>query len=270
VKHRAPKTSGTIRHATKIALDCVRRAATATPPPRQFFHQAVTASRQAVTASRQAVRGIPRDAAQPDARTATTVALGVVAAVTLVSTVPALSAAAAGDPAPAAAGMSATAGTGADRPVDQAGAERAQAVLGRVSRDRDRPTWVHPMPTGDLTSCYGQRWGALHAGVDFAAPAGTPVRAVGAGRVVSAGWSYPGYGMSVVISHGGGYLTHYAHLSAVSVRTGQSVTPGRQVGREGSTGDSTGPHLHFEVHRGLWNRVEPTAWLRARGLKINC
>lgn len=132
------------------------------------------------------------------------------------------------------------------------------------------PAWVHPMPRGRLSSCYGQRWGVLHAGMDLAAPSGTPVRAVGTGRVVSAGWSYSGYGISVMVKHKSGVLTHYAHLSRVSVRVGQRVAAGQTIGREGSTGDSTGPHLHFEVHKGIWRQVDPASWLRARGVKTGC
>ena len=130
--------------------------------------------------------------------------------------------------------------------------------------------WVHPMPGADVTSCYGQRWGTLHAGIDLAMPAGTPIRAAGAGTVVEAGWAYAGYGISVVIDHGNGYLTHYAHQSRTAVSVGQRVAAGTVIGYEGSTGDSTGPHLHFEVHNGLWNQLDPAPWMRARGVNLGC
>jgi murein DD-endopeptidase MepM/ murein hydrolase activator NlpD len=131
------------------------------------------------------------------------------------------------------------------------------------------PDWVHPMPGARTTSCFGQRWGTLHAGVDLAAPHGTPIQAVGAGTVTHAGWVFGGYGISVVIDHGDGHLTHYAHASATKVSRGDRVQPGDVIALEGSTGDSTGPHLHFEVHKGgLWNAVEPTRWLANRGVKI--
>ncbi len=133
-----------------------------------------------------------------------------------------------------------------------------------------RPAWVNPMPTARVTSCFGPRWGALHAGIDLAAPAGTPVRAAGTGRVVTAGYSYGGYGLSVLVDHGDGYLTHYGHLATAVVAAGQRVSAGQPVGREGSTGDSTGPHLHFEVHQGLWKQVDPAPWLRARGVRLGC
>ncbi|GAA2379893.1 hypothetical protein Cme02nite_16750 [Catellatospora methionotrophica] len=133
-----------------------------------------------------------------------------------------------------------------------------------------RPTWGSPMPGAQVTSCFGQRWGVLHAGVDLAEPAGTPIRAVGPGTVFSSGWAYSGYGISVVVDHGDGYFTHYAHMSRDAVKVGQKVKAGDLLGYEGSTGDSTGPHLHFEVHKGMWNQIEPSAWLKARGVPISC
>ena len=131
--------------------------------------------------------------------------------------------------------------------------------------------WVNPLPEAAVTSCFGQRWGRLHAGVDLAAPDGTRIRAVGAGVVVSAGPA-EGYGIAVLIDHGNGYLTHYGHMSEVSVVAGQRVKPGQQIGLEGSTGHSTGPHLHFEVHEGYYqNPIEPTRWLHDHGVDItNC
>jgi murein DD-endopeptidase MepM/ murein hydrolase activator NlpD len=214
------------------------------------------------------------------------VGLGVVAAVATLGVIPVVTGAPtaslgapAADPADpsaptASAATSATADAGSLETAAD-GAARATALSGRVSRNAERPArkppvWVHPIKGAGLTSCYGNRWGVLHAGLDFAAPAGTPVRAAGAGQVVSAGWSYPGYGMSVLIRHSDGFLTHYAHLAKVSVRAGERVTAGRLIGREGSTGDSTGPHLHFEVHRGLWHQVDPAPWLRARGVRVSC
>jgi murein DD-endopeptidase MepM/ murein hydrolase activator NlpD len=128
--------------------------------------------------------------------------------------------------------------------------------------------WVHPMPEGRVTSCFGQRWGRLHAGVDLAAPTGTPIRAAGSGTVVLAGVE-GGYGNAVLIDHGNGYLTHYGHMSAITVKIGQKVAVGAQIGNEGSTGHSTGPHLHFEVHKGTYkNPIEPTAWMHAHGVDI--
>ncbi|MFD0593912.1 M23 family metallopeptidase [Catellatospora coxensis] len=133
-----------------------------------------------------------------------------------------------------------------------------------------RPAWLIPMKGAQVTSCFGQRWGVLHAGIDFAMPSGTPIRAVGAGTVVSAGWAYSGYGISVVVDHHNGYLTHYAHMSQDKVSVGDEVKAGDILGLEGSTGDSTGPHLHFEVHKGMWNQINPDGWLADRGIQTSC
>jgi murein DD-endopeptidase MepM/ murein hydrolase activator NlpD len=130
------------------------------------------------------------------------------------------------------------------------------------------PDWINPMPGAPLSSCYGPRWGALHQGIDFAGNDGQTVHAVGAGTVVGAGWLYSGYGMSIMIDHGNGYFSHYAHLQKVVVSEGQHVVAGQGIGLEGSTGDSTGPHLHFEIHQGMWSQIDPMPWLRARGVDI--
>lgn len=111
-----------------------------------------------------------------------------------------------------------------------------------------------PLSRARLTSAFGvpraaadggTRW---HAGVDLAAPTGSPVAAAYAGRVSSANWR-GGYGLMVVLDHGNGMQTRYAHLSRLTVRPGQQVRQGELVGLVGSTGHSTGPHLHYEVRR---------------------
>ena len=136
---------------------------------------------------------------------------------------------------------------------------------------KPKPTWVIPMKGAEITSCYGQRWGTLHAGIDFAMPEGTPIHAAAAGTVVKAGDAGDGYGNSVFIDHGNGYLTHYAHQSRHAVSVGDKVSVGEVIGYEGSTGDSTGPHLHFEVHKGqMWNQIDPAPFLRARGIDVAC
>ncbi|MCL3997209.1 transglycosylase family protein [Streptomyces lavenduligriseus] len=116
----------------------------------------------------------------------------------------------------------------------------------------------------------GSHWSkGYHTGVDFLVPTGTSVRAVAAGRVVAAGWG-GSYGYQVVLRHADGRYTQYAHLSAISVRAGQDVTAGRRIGRSGSTGNVTGPHLHFEVRTGpdFGSDVDPLAYLRAGGVAI--
>ncbi len=100
--------------------------------------------------------------------------------------------------------------------------------------------------SGAIVSAFGSRWGRIHEGIDLGAAYGSPVVAAESGKVIRAGW-YSGYGKCIDISHGGGLVTRYAHLSKISVSVGQSVQRGQIIGAVGSTGNSTGPHLHFEV-----------------------
>jgi len=87
----------------------------------------------------------------------------------------------------------------------------------------------------------------MHAGIDFTCPSGTPIQATGDGRIVKIENRKSGYGKSIIIDHGYGYKTRYAHLSAIDVKRGQRVTRGQIIGKVGSTGTSTAPHLHYEV-----------------------
>jgi len=114
---------------------------------------------------------------------------------------------------------------------------------------------------GVLTSGYGWRWGRMHRGIDIGAPTGTPVVAAAAGEVVFAGWNSGGYGNLVEIRHPNGSMTRYAHNSRLLVRRGQQVEQGQQISAVGSTGYSTGPHLHFEVHAPNQGAVNPIAYL---------
>ncbi|MEM8504056.1 MAG: peptidoglycan DD-metalloendopeptidase family protein [Cyanobacteria bacterium P01_D01_bin.1] len=117
---------------------------------------------------------------------------------------------------------------------------------------------------GTLTSGYGWRWGRMHRGVDVAGPVGTPIVAAGNGVVESAGWNSGGYGNMVEIRHPDGSLTLYAHNSRLNVSTGQIVRQGQQIAEMGSTGYSTGPHLHFEIHLSGKGAVNPIAHLPRR------
>lgn len=122
-----------------------------------------------------------------------------------------------------------------------------EAVAKIVKRGtKVRPTYIKPISGGRQTSGFGMRWGKLHKGVDWACSVGTTVHASRSGRVVSAGWN-GSYGYSVLIDHGDGVQTRYAHLSKISVSAGQYVNQGDTIGKSGSTGRSTGPHLHFEI-----------------------
>lgn len=117
---------------------------------------------------------------------------------------------------------------------------------------------------GTLTSGYGWRWGRMHHGVDVAGPVGTPIVAAGSGVVEQAGWNSGGYGNLVEIRHPDGSLTRYAHNNRLNVSAGQTVRQGQQIAEMGSTGYSTGPHLHFEIHKSGSGSVNPMAYLPNR------
>jgi murein DD-endopeptidase MepM/ murein hydrolase activator NlpD len=121
---------------------------------------------------------------------------------------------------------------------------------------------INPAEGTQIASGYGWRvspWPEFHKGVDLDADYGTTVRATAAGTVVAAGWD-GGFGIKIEIDHGNGYQTWYCHLSSVSVHPGERVTKASPIGRVGSTGESTGPHLHYQVmHAG--NPIDPTPFL---------
>jgi murein DD-endopeptidase MepM/ murein hydrolase activator NlpD len=128
--------------------------------------------------------------------------------------------------------------------------------------------YVLPLEHFRLSAAFGATgglWSAAHTGQDFSAPSGTPVRAVAQGVVTSAEWA-GAYGWRIIVRHPDGTETWYCHLSSFVVRGG-SVTPGQTIGRVGSTGNSTGPHLHFEVREND-QPISPLAWLRAHGVRI--
>ncbi|HEY9368217.1 LysM peptidoglycan-binding domain-containing M23 family metallopeptidase [Streptomyces sp.] len=148
----------------------------------------------------------------------------------------------------------------------------------RSSRSAERAAapaasgWVAPVDGGISTPYHmaGSMWSSgYHTGVDFMASSGTNVRAVGAGTVVSAGWG-GAYGNEVVIQHADGSYSQYAHLSSLAVSAGESVRGGQQIGLSGSTGNSSGPHLHFEIRTGpsYGSDVDPLAYLRSHGVSI--
>ncbi|TAF07736.1 MAG: LysM peptidoglycan-binding domain-containing protein [Nostocales cyanobacterium] len=114
---------------------------------------------------------------------------------------------------------------------------------------------------GTLTSGYGWRWGRMHRGIDIANGVGTPIYAAAPGRVERAGWNNGGYGNLVEIRHPDGSMTRYAHNSRILVQVGQEVEQGQTIAAMGSTGFSTGPHTHFEVHPAGKGAVNPIAFL---------
>ncbi len=117
---------------------------------------------------------------------------------------------------------------------------------------------------GILTSGYGWRWGRLHGGIDIAGPVGTPVLAAASGEVVTAGWNNGGYGNLVEIRHSDDSVTLYAHNNRILVNLGQRVNQGDQIAEMGSTGYSTGSHLHFEIHPKGGGPVNPMALLSSK------
>jgi murein DD-endopeptidase MepM/ murein hydrolase activator NlpD len=127
-----------------------------------------------------------------------------------------------------------------------------------------RPLFV--MPTkGVWTSGFGYRWGVLHGGIDIANAIGTPIVAASDGVVIDAGPT-AGYGAWVKLRHSDGTVTLYGHVNTWLVSVGQRVMAGDQIATIGNRGNSTGPHLHFEVLLGGSNRVDPVPWLAQRGL----
>lgn len=143
-------------------------------------------------------------------------------------------------------------------------ATRARTRTVAKSKPVEKARYCRPNG-GGVSSGYGQRWGRMHKGVDFNGSYGSPIRAVAAGRVVSAGYD-GGYGNLVTVRHSDGTVTAYAHMSRILVRGGR-VDACDTLGYVGSTGNSTGPHLHFEVRVGGGTR-SPLPWLRQHGVRV--
>lgn len=150
---------------------------------------------------------------------------------------------------------------------------RAEAAQRKLAR-----SWVTPV-SGDysLTASFsqsGSMWSADHSGQDFAVASGTTVRAVHGGTVVKAGGygagDGPAYGNAVVIEHSSGVYTQYAHLSGIDVSVGEAVTTGEAIARSGNSGNSTGPHLHFEVRTtpDYGTAVDPMKFLRSKDVTL--
>ena len=162
------------------------------------------------------------------------------------------------------------------RVVNGKKADRSDAQ--RAARGKARKThkpatgWTSPVNRVVFSAKYGQPGGwasGYHTGIDFVIPTGTPVYAVGPGTVVTAGYD-SAYGNNVVIRHTDGRYTQYAHLSSLDVSAGQRVRGGKLIGLSGSTGNSTGPHLHFEARTapGYGSDTNPLAYLRSHGVRI--
>jgi murein DD-endopeptidase MepM/ murein hydrolase activator NlpD len=176
---------------------------------------------------------------------------------------------------------------GAQRAASQA-AEVARAARAARAAQQARTTQQAPRPqpaqpaapvaqapramyvipaVGRLTSGYGARWGTMHWGIDIANKIGTPIKAAATGVVVESGPA-SGFGLWVRIRHADGNITVYGHIDRSLVRAGQQVTAGQQIATMGNRGDSTGPHLHFEVWTAGGSKINPLTWLRSKGVKI--
>ncbi|HWU09705.1 MAG TPA: M23 family metallopeptidase [Streptomyces sp.] len=158
----------------------------------------------------------------------------------------------------------------------EARAEEAREEKARAARaaERARLNSFHlPVAGSHVTTGYrsgGALWSSgSHSGVDFRAASGTSVVAVGAGTVVEAGWG-GAYGNNIVLRMKDGTYTQYGHLSSIGVSVGQSVGSGEQIGLSGSTGNSTGPHLHFEARTTpeYGSDMDPVSYLRAHGVQV--
>jgi Peptidase family M23 len=152
--------------------------------------------------------------------------------------------------------------------VSQAEAqERLNAIA--ASRAARAPQFVVPTQNYRLTTCYCMRWGSMHWGLDLAAPLGTPIYAASDGVVLRAGPA-TGFGNAVYIQDADGNVEIYGHMRYYSVKAGDVVSAGDQIAKVGNQGQSTGPHLHFEIHLGGMNGkpTDPSKWLAARGLTV--
>ncbi|MFJ9522937.1 M23 family metallopeptidase [Kitasatospora sp. NPDC101801] len=161
--------------------------------------------------------------------------------------------------------------TAADESARLAAAQEAEAKRAAQAAEAKRAEqhggFAAPTTNYELTAHYGQSgsyWSHLHTGLDFAAPTGTPVTAVGAGTVTSAGWS-GAYGYRVIETLGDGTEIWYCHLSSIVTASGE-VAPGTVLGKVGATGNVTGPHLHLEVRPDGAAPIDPLDWLRERGI----
>jgi murein DD-endopeptidase MepM/ murein hydrolase activator NlpD len=152
---------------------------------------------------------------------------------------------------------------------DVAASRAARAQTETAAKEAARPKTVLPIHGAHISSCFCARWGTFHYGIDFAAPMRTPEYAAADGVVLRAG-AASGFGLAVYVLHDSGDVTVYGHMDSILVKPGQYVEAGQTIALLGMRGESTGPHLHFEVHKGGINgkRIDPLPWLRARGVDI--
>ena len=165
----------------------------------------------------------------------------------------------------------------ADAQAKKAEAQAKKAADVKKAAAAKAAAWVDPVSNYTLTAKFGlggNMWSSKHSGQDFAVPVGTPVDSVHGGTVVKAGpngaGDGPAYGNAIVIKHGNGTYSQYAHLSRIEVQVGQTVGTGQHIAQSGNTGNSSGPHLHFEIRTtpNYGSAIDPVAFLRSVDVKV--
>jgi murein DD-endopeptidase MepM/ murein hydrolase activator NlpD len=150
--------------------------------------------------------------------------------------------------------------------ITQTREAREAAAAKRAADDANRPKTCMPAH-GTFTSGFGARWGTSHLGIDIANSIGTPIYAASAGTVIEAGPA-SGFGLWVRVQLPDGTIQVYGHMNSFSVHAGQKVACGQQIAEIGNRGQSTGPHLHFEVWQSGTKKIDPLPWLAARGIYL--
>lgn len=160
----------------------------------------------------------------------------------------------------------------------QAKAASAKQAAAKQAAAKKAASWIDPVAKYTLSAGYaqgGSMWSTgKHSGQDFAVPIGTSVMAAHGGTVVKAGGNGagdgPAYGNAIVIKHANGTYSQYAHLSRIDVRVGQAVSTGQHIALSGNTGNSSGPHLHFEIRTtpNYGSAVNPVAFLNRQGVRV--
>ena len=152
-----------------------------------------------------------------------------------------------------------------------------KAAKAKAAAAKKAASWVDPVKKYTLSASFaqaGSMWHSTHSGQDFAVPSGTEVVAAHGGTVVKAGGNGAGdgsaYGNAIVIKHGNGTYSQYAHLSRIDVKVGQVVKTGQHIALSGNTGNSSGPHLHFEIRTtaNYGSAIDPVAFLRTKGVTV--
>ncbi|MEU9522185.1 M23 family metallopeptidase [Streptomyces sp. NPDC048224] len=162
--------------------------------------------------------------------------------------------------------------------AEKAAASAKKTVTAKKTAAKKKaPTWVDPVKKYELSASFAQNggmWAHKHSGQDFAVPIGTNVVAAHGGTVVKAGGNGagdgPAYGNAIVVKHGNGTYSQYAHLSKINVKIGQVVKTGQSIAKSGNTGNSSGPHLHFEIRTtpNYGSAVDPVSFLKSKGVTV--